>query len=168
MKAEIPGLHELLAYFKGEGVHTCLLYGSAAAGRLRSGSDIDLAIAAETELTPETLSRYYLQASSLLQREVDLRDLRRAKEEAERASQAKSEFLSTMSHELRTPMNAVLGFAQLLETDPELGTMQAENVREILKGGRHLLDLINEVLDLASVESGRVELSIEDIPLGEL
>ncbi|MFW5727280.1 MAG: type VII toxin-antitoxin system MntA family adenylyltransferase antitoxin [Spirochaetia bacterium] len=79
MKAEIPGLHELLAYFKGEGVHTCLLYGSAAAGRLRSGSDIDLAIAAETELTPETLSRYYLQASSLLQREVDLRDLRRAK-----------------------------------------------------------------------------------------
>ncbi|MFW6207417.1 MAG: type VII toxin-antitoxin system MntA family adenylyltransferase antitoxin [Spirochaetota bacterium] len=79
MKAEIPGLHELLAYLKGEGVHTCLLYGSAAAGRLRSGSDIDLAIAAETELTPETLSRYYLQASSLLQREVDLRDLRRAK-----------------------------------------------------------------------------------------
>ena len=75
----MTGLNELLQYFKGAGVHTCILYGSAAAGRLRFGSDIDLAIAAETELAPETLSRYYLQASSLLQREVDLRDLRRAK-----------------------------------------------------------------------------------------
>ncbi|MCG5524640.1 PAS domain S-box protein [Ectothiorhodospira haloalkaliphila] len=95
-------------------------------------------------------------------------DLRRAKEEAERASRAKSEFLSNMSHELRTPMNAVLGFAQLLETDPTLDEIQADSVGEILKGGRHLLDLINEVLDLASVEAGRVELSIESIPLREL
>ncbi len=79
MKAEIPGLYELLDYFKREGIHTCILYGSAAAGRLRAGSDIDLAIAAETELSPETLTRHYLQATSLLKREVDLRDLRRAK-----------------------------------------------------------------------------------------
>ena len=79
MKAEIPGLRELLDYFKCEGIHTCLLYGSAAAGRLRSGSDIDLAIATEAELSPEALTRHYLQATSLLKREVDLRDLRRAK-----------------------------------------------------------------------------------------
>ncbi|HKK65663.1 MAG TPA: nucleotidyltransferase domain-containing protein [Clostridia bacterium] len=79
MREEIPGLQELLEYFKSEGVHTCILYGSAAAGRRRSDSDIDLAIAADSEFSPETLTRHYLKATSLLKSEVDLRDLRRAK-----------------------------------------------------------------------------------------
>jgi PAS domain S-box-containing protein len=77
-----------------------------------------------------------------------------AREEAVEANRAKSEFLSRMSHELRTPLNAVLGFAQLLEMDP-LSPNQHANVNRILKGGRHLLDLINEVLDIARIESGR-------------
>jgi predicted nucleotidyltransferase len=76
---ELPGLSELLDYLKNEGVTSCILYGSAARGRLRSGSDIDLAIAADDELSAETLTRHYLTASSLLHREVDLRDLRRAR-----------------------------------------------------------------------------------------
>jgi hypothetical protein len=92
-------------------------------------------------------------------------ELARAKEAAERANQAKSEFLSSMSHELRTPLNAILGFGQLLELESSLSTDGRDNVDEILKAGRHLLVLINEVLDLARVESGRVELSLEPVEL---
>ena len=91
--------------------------------------------------------------------------LAEAKEEAERASQAKSAFLSSMSHELRTPMNAILGFGQILEYDDALDQDQQDNVHEILKAGNHLLDLINEVLDLAKVESGQLSLSLEPVEL---
>jgi CheY-like chemotaxis protein/anti-sigma regulatory factor (Ser/Thr protein kinase) len=80
------------------------------------------------------------------------------------ASQAKSEFLSRMSHELRTPLNAVLGFAQLLEMD-SLSPQQGESVGHILKAGRHLLELINEVLDMARIEAGRLTISPEPVPL---
>lgn len=90
--------------------------------------------------------------------------LRRAKEEAERASEAKSDFLSSMSHELRTPMNAILGFAQLLDID-DLTESQHENVEEILKAGNHLLTLINEILDLARIESGKLSISIEPVQI---
>ncbi len=79
MMEEVQGLSELIEFFRGEGIKSCVLYGSAAGGRLRSDSDIDLAIAADGELSAETLMKYYLKATSLLTREVDLRDLRRAK-----------------------------------------------------------------------------------------
>ena len=85
-----------------------------------------------------------------------------AKELAERASRAKNEFLSRMSHELRTPLNAVLGFAQLLKMD-HLNEEQVESVDHILSGGRHLLSLINEVLDLSRIEAGKFSLSIEPV-----
>lgn len=93
-----------------------------------------------------------------------------AKQEAERASNAKSDFLSRMSHELRTPMNAILGFSQILEMDDEhpLNEIQLDQVHEISKAGHHLLELINEVLDLAKVESGRIELSVEPVPYSEV
>jgi PAS domain S-box-containing protein len=94
-------------------------------------------------------------------------ELQRAKEEADSANLAKSEFLSRMSHELRTPLNAILGFGQILGTQP-LTTRQKESVGYILKGGRHLLDLINEVLDIARVEAGHLELSLEPITLDEI
>jgi CheY-like chemotaxis protein/anti-sigma regulatory factor (Ser/Thr protein kinase) len=73
-----------------------------------------------------------------------------------------------MSHELRTPMNAIIGFAQLLEVDKGLHADQLDNAQEILKAGRHLLDLINEVLDLAKVESGHVDLSLEPVSCADL
>jgi signal transduction histidine kinase/ActR/RegA family two-component response regulator len=90
-----------------------------------------------------------------------------AKSEAERANRAKSEFLSRMSHELRTPLNSILGFAQLLETD-DLTDDQQESVHHVLKGGRHLLTLIDEVLDIATVESGRMTVSTEPVKVSEV
>ena len=93
--------------------------------------------------------------------------LRTAREEAENASRAKSEFLSRMSHELRTPLNSILGFAQLLEMDQGTPAQQAQ-VRHILRAGRHLLGLINEVLDIARIESGRLALSPEPLALRPL
>jgi PAS domain S-box-containing protein len=101
--------------------------------------------------------------TDITERKQDELALIEAREEADRANQAKSEFLSSMSHELRTPMNAILGFGQLMEYDDSLPEEHKDNVREILKGGYHLLDLINEVLDLAKLESGRIDLSLEPV-----
>jgi hypothetical protein len=116
-------------------------------------------------------------AERALQRQRDLlesevaertRQLVAARDAAQQASRAKTEFLSSMSHELRTPLNAILGFAQLIELDRELGTRSRAHLREVLRAGRHLLRLINEVLDLAQVESGRLALSPEALSLAEL
>jgi len=100
---------------------------------------------------------------------VRTNDLVTAKDEAESANAAKSEFLSSMSHELRTPLNAILGFAQLMELDAEdLNEDQNSNVHEILDAGNHLLNLVNEVLDLAKVESGKLEVYMEVIHIDDL
>jgi PAS domain S-box-containing protein len=100
--------------------------------------------------------------------------LGRAREEADQAqketvlaSQAKSDFLSRMSHELRTPLNAVLGFGQLLEME-ELDPESRESVVQIVKAGRHLLDLINEVLDISRIETGKLSLSLEPVALEDV
>lgn len=86
-----------------------------------------------------------------------------SREAAESASRAKSLFLSSMSHELRTPLNAVLGFAQLLAMDDDVSDEVRSNAVEIESAGRHLLDLVSDILDLARIESGHIDLSIEDI-----
>ena len=91
----------------------------------------------------------------------------RAEEAATTANRAKSEFLSRMSHELRTPLNGILGFAQLLELDAETPG-QRDGVEHILKGGRHLLGLINEVLDLARIEAGKCSISLEPVETGDV
>ncbi|MGH2465059.1 MAG: hybrid sensor histidine kinase/response regulator, partial [Candidatus Limnocylindrales bacterium] len=90
-----------------------------------------------------------------------------ARETAERANRAKSEFLSRMSHELRTPLNAVLGFGQMLEMD-RMEPPQSEYVEQILRGGHHLLDLIDEVLDISKIEIGAVAISVEPVAIAEV
>ena len=93
-----------------------------------------------------------------------------ARDAAESANRAKSEFLSSMSHELRTPLNAILGFAQLLEADPAnpLSDAQTANTNEINKAGWHLLSLINDILDLAQIEAGKLEIRCEAVVASEL
>jgi PAS domain S-box-containing protein len=96
-------------------------------------------------------------------------ELENARAVAEQANLAKSEFLSRMSHELRSPLNAILGFAQLMESDvPPPTSIQQESIAQILRAGWHLLKLIDEILDLAKVESGQVPLSKEPVSLAEV
>src|SRR4051794_2590093 len=101
---------------------------------------------------------------------LELAALRKRVGELESGNQAKSEFLARMSHELRTPLNSILGFSQVLNTDPDepLSASQKESVRQILKAGWHLLALINEVLDLARIESGKLPLSIESVGVEQI
>lgn len=92
-----------------------------------------------------------------------------ARQNADHANQAKSDFLSSMSHELRSPLNAILGFAQLMESGLPAPTLsQQGSLTQILKGGWYLLALVNDILDLASIESGQVALSMEPVPLAPL
>jgi len=96
-------------------------------------------------------------------------ELESAKSAAEKANLAKSDFLSSMSHELRSPLNAILGFAQLMESaTPAPSSSQGESIAQILQAGWHLLKLINEILDLAVIESGKVSLSLESVSLEDV
>ncbi len=114
---------------------------------------------------------YFFNIMSDFSEELSRRgEIEEARIGAEKANRAKSEFLSSMSHELRTPLNAVIGFAQMLESNPDepLTEMQKKCVAHISKSGDHLLDLINEVLDLSKIESGKLQLSIESIRLSDI
>jgi PAS domain S-box-containing protein len=117
--------------------------------------------AAARDVTERKHSERVLQEKNL--------ELQNAKSVAEKANLAKSDFLSSMSHELRSPLNAILGYAQLMESDtPPPTTSQGESIAQILQAGWHLLKLINEILDLAVIESGKVSLSLEPVSLSEV
>ena len=121
------------------------------------GASIDITAAKTTE---EELRHLTV---DLEQRVMErTRDVEIARTEAERANAAKSDFLSRMSHELRTPLNAMLGFARLLELDG-LGPEQSDSVQQILKAGRHLLELVEELLDVSKIEAGALDLLLEPV-----
>jgi PAS domain S-box-containing protein len=128
-------------------------------------------VIAGTETAPSAVVVVARDVTEQVRLEASLREseerYRGAAQIAEAASQAKSEFLSRMSHNLRTPLNSVLGFAQLLQM-ADLSAEQRESVEYILIAGRHLLGLINEVLDLARIEAGGLTLAIEPFPLADL
>jgi PAS domain S-box-containing protein len=117
--------------------------------------------AAARDVTERKEIEYALQENNV--------ELEKARAAAEKANRAKSEFLSSMSHELRTPLNAVLGFAQLMASEvPPPPPHQQRSIEQILKGGWYLLRLINEILDLAMIESGKVTMSQESMSLSEV
>ena len=94
-------------------------------------------------------------------------EAQRAKEAAETANRAKSTFLANMSHELRTPLNGILGYAQILRRDKQLTERQIAGLDVIRQSGEHLLTLINDILDLAKIEAGKLELGLTDLPLAK-
>jgi len=113
----------------------------------------------------ETENIFFCVAHDVTERHYTEQKLREAKEEADRANRAKSEFLSRMSHELRSPLNAILGFGQLLDRQNPTDT-QRHRISYILNAGKHLLELINEVLDISRIEAGRLQLSVEPVCIG--
>jgi PAS domain S-box-containing protein len=129
--------------------------------RRKDGSLLDVEVSVTlTKLGDE--QRFFAFVHDITPRKQAESALIESRDQAERASLAKTEFLSRMSHELRTPMNAILGFAQLLEIEL-MPDDQAENVREILHAGNHLLEMINEVLDLARIEAGHLDIDIQTV-----
>ncbi len=143
-----------------------ILPAKAASGR-------EFPLFSTTGVVPNELGEpaYFFNIMSDFSEELSRRgEIEAARIEAETANRAKSEFLSSMSHELRTPLNAVIGFAQMLESNPNepLTEMQKKCVSHISKSGDHLLNLINEVLDLSKIEAGKLQLSIESVRLNDI
>lgn len=133
--------------------------------RKKNGTEIDV------EITARSISFNGHEARLVLVNDVTERlrgekVIEQAKDEADRANKAKSEFLSRMSHELRTPLNAILGFGQLLERQNPTQT-QRGRIQHVINAGRHLLGLINEVLDISRIEAGRMQLSLEPVCVAE-
>ena len=130
----------------------------------KDGSYKPIELTAINLVNDKVINGVLLNYHDITARRLAEEEIIKARNEAEKANLAKSEFLSRMSHELRTPMNSILGFAQLMEMG-ELIPAHKKGVNHILKSGKHLLDLINEVLDISKIEAGYVSLLMEPVQL---
>lgn len=142
--------------FEGEDVAVLQLMSGLIASAMSHAAELEM---------QEALLEERTESLSILRRAYE--EIDSAKKRAEDADRAKSEFLSRMSHELRTPLNAILGFAQLLELDA-ISDEQRDNIREVVRGGRHLLTLIEEVMDIARIETGDISISMEPVDIVEV
>lgn len=159
--------HPLHAIMEAQSLKASVCFALYARGRLLGllgfGSREQPSYTSQETALAEKLLRH---AAVALGRLEDARRLVEAKEQADKANKAKSEFLSLMSHELRTPLNSILGYSQImLEHDQPLSEAQRDRVLKILKSGRHLIGIINEILEQAQMESGKIKLKLERISL---
>src|SRR6185369_16860248 len=134
-------------------------------GRIRRFISI-LSDISERKRNERELQEYREKLEELVRQRTE--ELTVARDEAEAANRSKSAFLANMSHELRTPLNAVIGFSQLMDKDPDLAPKQRRNAEIINSSGNHLLTLINDVLELSKIESGKIEVSAEEVDPAEL
>ncbi|MCF8474266.1 MAG: sensor histidine kinase [Emcibacter sp.] len=155
-----------IAYIVGQTIVKPIRYLTLASRKIAKG-DFQQRVKVESNDEVGDLARTFNQMATELSETH--KDLIKKAHEAKRANEAKSEFLSHMSHELRTPLNAILGFAQILTLDEDdFSEIQQANIKEILDAGYHLLSLINDVLDLAKIETGKLTVSVEQVFLDDI